>query len=373
MATTASRSLRPGSERRTGVEGNIIGLDASGTEVVGNKSAGRPHVQGRRPDRRHRAHIPKRHFGQPGRRVPEHRRPLLNSQVYGNLIGTDITGTLDRGTARSGSGSIAPRGLSWAADSRHGNVISGNDTGVWIVGTSFRLWARETTAKCKATSSASTPTATRPLRQHQRRPGHQQPQHHRRPDRHARHAAPATSSPATQERHLRDTTTASVPRSLQATWSRATSSAWTPAALALGQWRPASAPTDAGADGRRRRTAAPAARNIISANQAGVRLSNSGSNYHTFIQGNYIGTDITGNLDRGNTAPASESAAPRAPASAAPPRRRQRHLRQSTPACYINAISHPVIDGRLQQPRAGQHHRPERRGQQRPWATPPAS
>ena len=45
---------------------------------------------------------------------------------------------------------------------------------------------------------------------------------------------------------------------------------------------------------------APGARNIISANERGVQLSNSGSTYITIIYGNYIGTDISGFLDRGN-------------------------------------------------------------------------
>jgi hypothetical protein len=45
---------------------------------------------------------------------------------------------------------------------------------------------------------------------------------------------------------------------------------------------------------------AAGARNVISGNNAGVALSNSGSTYNTVIQGNYIGTDITGTLDRAN-------------------------------------------------------------------------
>ena len=43
-------------------------------------------------------------------------------------------------------------------------------------------------------------------------------------------------------------------------------------------------------------------RNVISGNTAnGVDLSTSGTNYSTLIQGNYIGTDITGALDKGNS------------------------------------------------------------------------
>jgi parallel beta-helix repeat protein len=46
----------------------------------------------------------------------------------------------------------------------------------------------------------------------------------------------------------------------------------------------------------------PMARNVISSNEYGVLLSNSGSDYGTLIQGNFIGTDITGRERRGNTA-----------------------------------------------------------------------
>jgi hypothetical protein len=41
-------------------------------------------------------------------------------------------------------------------------------------------------------------------------------------------------------------------------------------------------------------------RNIISGNQRGILLSNSGGTFNTTITGNYIGTDVTGLLDRGN-------------------------------------------------------------------------
>ena len=53
-----------------------------------------------------------------------------------------------------------------------------------------------------------------------------------------------------------------------------------------------------------------AARNIISGNSVGVVLSNSGSTFHSFIEGNYIGTDITGMLDRGNSLGVSVGSAP---------------------------------------------------------------
>jgi parallel beta-helix repeat protein len=42
-------------------------------------------------------------------------------------------------------------------------------------------------------------------------------------------------------------------------------------------------------------------RNVISGNQQGIVFSNSGSTRHSNVSGNYIGTDITGMLDRGNS------------------------------------------------------------------------
>ncbi len=44
----------------------------------------------------------------------------------------------------------------------------------------------------------------------------------------------------------------------------------------------------------------PQARNVISSNTNGIIASNSGSNHDLTIQGNYIGTDITGLVNRGN-------------------------------------------------------------------------
>ena len=52
------------------------------------------------------------------------------------------------------------------------------------------------------------------------------------------------------------------------------------------------------------------ARNVISGNQNGISLSNSGSTFNTVIEGNFIGTDITGTLDRGNGFGVSVGSAP---------------------------------------------------------------
>jgi len=43
------------------------------------------------------------------------------------------------------------------------------------------------------------------------------------------------------------------------------------------------------------------ARNVISANANGILAANSGSNHNVLIQGNYVGTDITGLVSRGNS------------------------------------------------------------------------
>jgi hypothetical protein len=45
----------------------------------------------------------------------------------------------------------------------------------------------------------------------------------------------------------------------------------------------------------------PLARNVISGNRYGINLSTSGSNLGTLIQGNFIGTDLTGTLARSNS------------------------------------------------------------------------
>jgi hypothetical protein len=42
------------------------------------------------------------------------------------------------------------------------------------------------------------------------------------------------------------------------------------------------------------------ARNVISGNSNGVLVANSGTNHNVLIQGNYIGTDLTGTVNRGN-------------------------------------------------------------------------
>ncbi len=54
----------------------------------------------------------------------------------------------------------------------------------------------------------------------------------------------------------------------------------------------------------------PGARNVISSNQNGIVFSNSGSPHTSLIEGNYIGTDITGMLDRGTGIGVSVGSAP---------------------------------------------------------------
>ena len=80
-----------------------------------------------------------------------------------------------------------------------------------------------------------------------------------------------------------------------ATSSRATTSAWTPTA------RPGGGNTDVGiaiisGTGNTIGGTTAAARNVISKNNEGIEINTS----NNIVQGNYIGTDVTGTLNRGN-------------------------------------------------------------------------
>jgi len=85
------------------------------------------------------------------------------------------------------------------------------------------------------------------------------------------------------------------------------------------------------------------ARNIISGNQYGVLLSNSGTNYGTRIYGNSIGTDITGNFDLGNDADGvNVGSAPGTHVGGVNPGEGN-VISGNRTGVFINGISHPVI------------------------------
>jgi hypothetical protein len=81
------------------------------------------------------------------------------------------------------------------------------------------------------------------------------------------------------------------------------------------------------------------ARNVISGNSIGIFLSTSGSNFETVIQGNYIGTDITGTLPRGNQLGVGIGSAPGT-------RLLDNVVSGNAIGVRVFAISHPVIDGK---------------------------
>lgn len=88
----------------------------------------------------------------------------------------------------------------------------------------------------------------------------------------------------------------------------------------------------------------PMARNIISANRTGIGLSTSGSNLSTRIDGNYIGTDISGTVDRGNNLGIAIGSAPGTRVGGTAPGAGNVISGNAT-GISISNISHPVIDG----------------------------
>jgi hypothetical protein len=83
-------------------------------------------------------------------------------------------------------------------------------------------------------------------------------------------------------------------------------------------------------------------RNIISGNVNGISFSNSGSTFNSFIEGNFIGTDITGTLDRGNNAGISIASAPGVRVGSDAPGAGNL-ISGNVTGVSISAISHPVI------------------------------
>jgi hypothetical protein len=85
-------------------------------------------------------------------------------------------------------------------------------------------------------------------------------------------------------------------------------------------------------------------RNFISANDNGISLSNSGSTYPSAIEGNYIGTDITGLFDRGNNIGIAVGSSPGTIVGGTTPGAGNVISGNQT-GVYIFAGSHQAIDG----------------------------
>src|SRR5262249_36597115 len=88
------------------------------------------------------------------------------------------------------------------------------------------------------------------------------------------------------------------------------------------------------------------ARNVISANATGISLSTSGTNYGVVIEGNYIGTDVTGGVAESptsvgiNVGSAPETFVGGTAAGAG------NLISGNLVGVSINGISHPIIGGR---------------------------
>jgi hypothetical protein len=85
------------------------------------------------------------------------------------------------------------------------------------------------------------------------------------------------------------------------------------------------------------------ARNIISANSIGIEFSNSGTEFTSIVQGNFIGTDVTGSLDRGNDVGVLIDGAPGTVIGV--PGERANVISGNGIGISISGISQPVIDG----------------------------
>ncbi len=119
------------------VQGNIIGLDATGTIAIGNSfegvqiSAALNSVGGTDPGARNII------SGNLSNGVSIPGAGVTGNTVQGNYIGTDITGTLDRGNGTNGVSLGGSSGNTiGGTGAGAGNLISGNARGVLITGSS---------------------------------------------------------------------------------------------------------------------------------------------------------------------------------------------------------------------------------------------
>lgn len=131
-----------GGARGTRILGNHIGLDVSGTQFLGNSRAG-VYLEGVTHTLIGGTTAAERNLISGNSRGVELVSGALSNRVIGNFIGTDITGTVDRGNGSSGvalsSGSANEIGGVAAGE---GNLISGNNVnGVEIGGSpGNRVW-----------------------------------------------------------------------------------------------------------------------------------------------------------------------------------------------------------------------------------------
>ncbi|MGO9919363.1 MAG: hypothetical protein ACLQIB_32270, partial [Isosphaeraceae bacterium] len=84
--------------------------------------------------------------------------------------------------------------------------------------------------------------------------------------------------------------------------------------------------------------------NVISANATGILLSTSGSDLNTVIEGNYVGTDVTGTLAKGNSTGIDVGGSP-GTVIGGTVAGAGNVISGNTTGVFISGISHPVIGG----------------------------
>jgi parallel beta-helix repeat protein len=283
----------------TVVLGNIIGLDAGGNESVGNGSAGfRTRDAGAQIGgtvREARNIISGNRYGillsNSGSGGPD-----IRTDIQGNFVGSDITGTKDRGNSDTGVNvGSAPRTFVGGSMPGAGNLISGNRTGVFIAGIShpeipggYNCLVQGNWIGVDASGRAPLGNTNGVVVANSDNliggltdlPGSGAGNVISGNVEHGVSVIRLPDYPVERNRILGNLI------GLAAGGSER-----------LGNGQAGVRTRDAGA---RVGGTVPQARNIISANQYGVLLDNHGTTYQSFIQGNYIGTEITGSFNRGN-------------------------------------------------------------------------
>ena len=331
----------------TVIQGNTLGLDVSGTvDGIGNMVAGlrttNAGAQIGGPDPKARNTISGNTLG-----------ILLNNGggnfhpvIQGNYIGTSLSGSQDRGNSSSGVSILsAPGTLVGGAGQGAGNVISGNDTGVWINGNHRRALSGRFNYVVQGNIIGLNASGQAAL-------GNNDGVQIRDSDTLIGGLTPTPGRGAGNVISGNDENGISVERLRVGAWVGPRVEGTVVQGNIIGLDASGMARLGNGSAGFRTRDAgaqvggaAPGARNIISANQYGVLLSNSGTDYHPVIQGNRIGTDITGNLDRGNSVDGvNVGSAPGTRVGGAAPGAGNVVSGNGT-GVFINGISHTVIAG----------------------------